>query len=246
MFRKLFGPSSPPFEPQVAADHRVYAIGDIHGRADLLTSLLAQLAEDAAARADGRRVKYVFLGDYIDRGEDSRGVLEQVSARQAADPGGTIYLMGNHEAFLLAFLDDPEQGSRWLGYGGDRTLRSYGISAAGQPPEAIAEALKDKLGPHLTFLTGLERLWQSGDFLFVHAALDPRRALDAQEDRDMLWGNARFLRKGYPEACVVHGHYDDPEPVQSPTRICVDTGAYYSDRLTAVCLDEEIRFLQTV
>ncbi|WP_299961929.1 metallophosphoesterase family protein [uncultured Roseobacter sp.] len=236
-------PEAPPCH--VLPEHRVYAIGDIHGRADLLADLLEKIARDRAAQADARDVKYVFLGDYVDRGERSREVLDQLSALRGQRGQEAVFLRGNHEAALLDFLADPEAGRRWLQFGGDRTLKSYGLDPTGEP-EALRERFHAALGPHLDFLQQTERFWMSGEVLFVHAAVNPRRAIADQEDQDLFWGNRAFLRgRAFPGMRVVHGHYNAFEPVVTPQRICVDTGAYYSDRLTAVCLDAQVRFLST-
>lgn len=227
-------------------------MGDVHGQADLLDDLLNRIEKDARTCADGHEVTYVFLGDYIDRGDDSKNVLARLMDLRDAQVANTVFLLGNHEAFLLAFLDDPQSGARWLDFGGDRTLRSYGVA----PPQRNADAkilqytrdaLHDALGGHLQFITGLDRLWQCGDFAFVHAAINPRLPLDAQHDKDLLWGNQAFLRgrRGRAGVRVVHGHYDSAEPVVRPDRICIDTGAYYSGVLTAVCIDTDVRFIQT-
>lgn len=225
------------------AEHRIYAVGDIHGRADLLAELLEKIWRDSAARSDARLVRYVFLGDYVDRGEHTKEVLDILCELQASLGEAAVFLRGNHEAMLLDFLDDPLGNRRWLEVGGAQTVRSYGLDPSGDL-QALQAGLRAGLGRHLAFLQQTERFWQSGGVAFVHAAIDPSRALAAQEERDLLWGNAGFLRgRGQEGLCVIHGHYDGPEPVVAPHRICVDTGAYYSDRLTAVCLDGEMRFL---
>jgi serine/threonine protein phosphatase 1 len=244
--RQLLGrPRANASAPQVAHTDRIYAVGDIHGRADLLQDLLARIAQDAAARADERRSKYVFLGDYVDRGEQSKQVLEILRSLPAALDADVICLRGNHEAALLDFLEDPEAGARWLNFGGDQTLRSYGLDPAA-PPLRLRDDFRKALGPHLAFLERTERFWISGDVAFVHAAINPRRAIDDQDDQDLYWGNRAFLKgRGRAGRLVVHGHYNDHSPIVTPHRICVDTGAYYSDNLTAVCLDQDVRFLGT-
>jgi serine/threonine protein phosphatase 1 len=231
--------------PRVAADCRIYAIGDVHGRADLLDALLAAIAADAARFADGRAARLVLLGDYVDRGEASAAVLARVAALRQA---GAVCLRGNHEAALLAFLADPGDAG-WLAMGGLQTLASFGV----RPPNprdrravaAAAAALGAALGPALAFLENdLVTFHESGDVVFVHAALAPAVPLPAQDEADMLWGNSRFLERAWQKGrLVVHGHYAAPAPVQAPGRICVDTGAFYSGRLTAVRLDEGVAFL---
>lgn len=251
LIRKFFPPAQTQSAGQVAPEHRIYAVGDVHGRADLLDELLERIAQDAEDRRDKRVPTYVFLGDYIDRGDQSREVLDRLMALSADRGHDTVFLLGNHEAALLAFLEDPQSGVRWLGFGGDRTLRSYGIAppprdADAQTLHQVRRALQEALGPHQAFLTSLKRFWRSGDFIFVHAALKPGVPLEAQQDKDLLWGNRSFVRRhNRAGERVVHGHYDSANPVVRPERICIDTGAYYSNRLTAVCLDDEVRFVQT-
>ncbi len=250
MISRLFCKPPPP-ATQVAPRHRIYAVGDVHGRADLLEDLLDRIAQDMVHQTDARVNTCVFLGDYIDRGDHSKEVLNRLMTLGQAYGPQPVFLLGNHEAALLSFLEDPVSGARWLDFGGDRTLRSYGVAPPQRGAQAkdlwtVHKAFKDALGPHLTFLTGLDRFWQSGDFVFVHAALNPKLPLEEQRDADLLWGNRAFLRgRGRAGIRVVHGHYDDVDPVVKPDRICIDTGAYYSDRLTAVCIDDDIRFLHT-
>lgn len=239
--------------PAPASDERVYAVGDVHGRVDLFLALLHQLTADATARSgDGRQARLVLLGDYIDRGDQSRDVLEAIMRLRAAPGLFTLdCLMGNHEAALLSFLAEPARGVDWLSFGGAQTLASYGV----RPPRvsdvesvrAAAETLAARMGPHLALLrNGLHRMAQSGSIVFAHAGLDPSLPLDAQTDDALFWGRSAFLESR--DDCgrlVVHGHFDADQPVVMATRICVDTGAYYSGRLTAVCLDDDVRFLST-
>ena len=226
--------------PQVAPDERVYAIGDVHGRADLLDALLRTIDADAQRLSDGRTARLVMLGDYVDRGERSAAVLARLAQLAAA---GAICLAGNHEAALLAFIARPAEEAAWLEMGGLQTLASFGV----RPPafrdrrtiEATAAALAAAMGPALDFLRNdLCAIHESGAVVFVHAALVPGRPLAAQDEEALLWGDRRFLARGWAQdRLVVHGHTAAAEPVVAPGRICVDTGAYYSGRLTAVRLD---------
>lgn len=233
--------------PQVAADERVYAIGDVHGRADLLDDLLEVIAADAAACDDGRRTTLVLLGDYVDRGEDSAAVLERVASLRAQ---GAVCLRGNHELALLAFIDDPLAGAGWLEFGGLQTLASYGVPLPGRrAPAALAAAaatLAERMGAHLTFLRdGLAALYESGSVVFVHAALAPGVALSKQDDTALCWGDDRFLHRGWKRGrLVVHGHYAAREPVEAAGRVCIDTGACFTGRLTALRLDGGRKWLQ--
>jgi len=237
--------------PAPAPDTRLYAVGDIHGRADLLAALLPRLEADARTRkADGRRTVLVFLGDYVDRGDHSRAVLDLLAAAGSgwAEP---VFLRGNHEAALLDFLTGPETGAEWLAFGGLQTLASYGVPIpaplpAGDTP-AGAAVLRETaarlglaMGEHIRFLARTHRLYRSGDVICSHAGIDPARPLEAQDDDALLWGRPDLPSRATPPGLrVVHGHFDGDAAVVTPGRICVDTGAYYSGRLTAVRLDAE-------
>lgn len=229
--------------PEPAPGQRIYAIGDVHGRLDLLEALLPKLRADAKAQTDGRQAILVFLGDLVDRGDHSREVLDLVLA-EAWFWAEVVCLRGNHEAALLEFLETPERGAPWLGFGGKQTLASYGvpIPKAIRPDkaelEATAMALSRAMAEHVGFLNRMAPLFRSGDVVLAHAGIDPGVPLEAQTESALLWGRSDFLAAGPPPGLrVVHGHWDNPEPVVTPQRICVDTGAYYSGRLTAVRLD---------
>ncbi len=231
--------------PRIDAHERIYAVGDIHGRHDLLDTLFEKIVEDFYETPDDRQMKIIFLGDYVDRGDHSKDVLDRLVLIKERLPDQTAFLAGNHEAVLLGFLRDPVKNSNWLEFGGRQTLGSYGVA----PPQTLddhtllqrtRDAFLNAIEPHLSFLGGLERYVRSGDVVFVHAGLDPSKSLDQQSDEALLWGNSEFLDNGgYPDLRVVHGHYDANEPVMTPHRVCVDTGAYYSGRLTAIRLDSE-------
>ena len=237
-----------PVEPRVGEDERIYAIGDIHGRADLLVELLAQIRDDIRAHADGRRSSLVLLGDYVDRGDASAEALGHVARLAQA---GAICLRGNHEAALVDFVQDPVAGLSWLEFGGLQTLASYGVAIPDrQNPRALrlaADALAEAMGPHLFFLAGeLPIVHRSGNVVFAHAGLDPAFPLEEQPTEKVLWGSRRFLRSGWrPDAVVVHGHYASEAVSRGPGRICIDTGAYYSNCLTALRLDAGAAILQT-
>ena len=228
---------------------RVYAVGDIHGRLDLLQQMQQLIADDAAA-AD-RRYILVFLGDYIDRGPDSRGVIDRL--RGELLPGfETHFLKGNHEALLLRFLDDGSDGARWLMNGGDATFESYGIPAAPVMDERefpeMGRALRQRLpDSHSAFFDGLEITHREGDYLFVHAGVRPGVALEAQEERDLIWIRSEFLESDESFGFrVVHGHSIGLEPEERPNRVGIDTGAVVSDKLTCAVIEGRgLRFLQT-
>ncbi|MFC2950601.1 metallophosphoesterase family protein [Marinicaulis aureus] len=230
--------------PETAAvpdGKRIYAIGDIHGRADMLDELLYDIEKDAGS-LDAAQL--IFLGDYVDRGDDSRGVIERLIKLQT-EHEDAVFLKGNHEELLLDFLEEPEDLGHWLDWGGEETLESYGISTVGQPKPTLAEqwfALAPK--SHFEFLNALKIRHVEGDFLFVHAGLRPGAPLEDQTDADMLWIRKRFHNASAderPDYVVVHGHTPTNKPVDAGWRIGVDTGAVYGGLLTAVVLEGTTR-----
>lgn len=236
----------------VPAGRRVYAIGDIHGRADLLIRLLEDLRRDAqGGEFDGRPI-LIFLGDYIDRGFQSRDVID-ILLSDAVSPFETYFLKGNHEAAMLQFLSDPSIGPRWAEYGGAETLVSYGI----QPPRTrtslddwsrASEELKQVLPhTHFHFLSNLNLSVRIGDYLFVHAGVRPGVPLDQQSEQDMLWIREDFLGDRKPlGAVVVHGHTPTAAPHRDSRRVGLDTGAYLSGRLTAARFEHDsVEFIAT-
>lgn len=236
-------PPVPPAIPRPDPDHRIYAVGDVHGRADLLDVLLGRIEADAAAQDDHRQPILLFLGDLVDRGDHSREVVDRVLSAWLTW-GRVVCLRGNHEAAMLGFLDDPVAGASWLNFGGRQTLQSYGVPAPPQSagPTALREAgrtLAATLDVHARFLREMPRLFRSGGVVFAHSGIDPARPLDAQDDDTLLWGKSDFLDGELPaDIRVVHGHWARTEAQVTRARVNVDTGAYYSGRLTAVRLDE--------
>jgi serine/threonine protein phosphatase 1 len=228
----------------------VYAIGDIHGRLDLLLRLEAQIAADVAGRP-GAAPLIIYLGDYVDRGPASAGVIGHL-AGDHADGVRRVFLLGNHEERMLAFLMFPARdGPRWLQYGGREALQSYGISDAdldaGDWPrlrDLFAAALPPR---HLDFLRGLSLAARWRDYLFVHAGLNPERDLSAQDPDDLIWIREPFLTSDRDwGVTVVHGHVIGLEPVFRANRIGLDTGAYASGVLTCAVIDvDEVGVLQT-
>jgi serine/threonine protein phosphatase 1 len=225
----------------VPEGRRIYAVGDIHGRLDLLRALHEQIAEDAATAPDQAKT-IVYLGDYIDRGIDSRGVIECLvgAPLEQVTP---IFLLGNHEETLLRFLDDFMVGESWLGFGGDATLYSYGVKLAGLSREqrTMIEAqltLRENMPePHLAFLRGLESHYRIGDYFFAHAGVRPGVPLDKQATEDLIWIRDVFLKSSADHgAVVVHGHSISLEAEDLPNRINIDTGAYATNVLTCLVL----------
>ncbi len=247
----------PPGVPAPAAltppDTAIYAIGDIHGRCDLLEAVHRGIAVDAGARPAQRKV-VVYLGDYVSRGVDSRRVVERVRAWRP--PGFEVAtLKGNHEDLLLRYLDgELEAGRHWFDYDGLDTLAHYGVIAADRQArdDASLESLRRRFAEalpaaHLEFFRGLRVSHREGGYYFVHAGVRPGTALDAQEDRDRMWIRRRFLDSDADHgAVVVHGHCICAEPDVRHNRIGIDTGAYRSGVLTCLVLDgAERAFLQT-
>jgi len=227
---------------------RVYAIGDIHGRLDLLERMIARVNTDI--KEHGGDPLVVTLGDYIDRGPNSRGVLD----RLLSNPFGGRYvaLKGNHEALLESFLDDPSAGADWWRLGGADTLRSFGVDikprmtrrAFARASVQLREALSQQ---HTGFLGSLKTSLPVGRYFFCHAGVKPGVALESQSDEDLLWIRDEFLGSQADFGkIVVHGHTPTEKPEVLANRINIDTGAYFSERLTCAVLDENgHRFIST-
>lgn len=239
-------------EPAKLPDEQVvYAIGDVHGRADLLDLLLDRISNDAAEHVGSASL--ILLGDYVDRGEQSREVIDLCLGRVSAWPGEVVFLKGNHEDALLSFLDNPRDGDAWLGYGGLATLMSYGVGAVREhmPSDELLQAGKDFAAAlpaaHLKFLNTLQLSHRIGDYFFCHAGMDPATVPDRQAPHVLMWGTGQEdLDMSAQPLTIVHGHYVHGAPVQRQKRISIDTGAYFSGRLTAVkLLPGEISFLST-
>lgn len=226
-------------KPRLPDGVRVYAIGDVHGRADLLQSLLTVIDADLERSAPGRAIQ-VFLGDYVDRGPDSRAVIDILIERSRTHE--TVCLMGNHEVFLLEVLNDPSRLQEWRHYGGLLTLVSYGITPTMNPGAEeqveLIEALKRVIPPeHLAFLQQRPSSFACGDYFFVHAGIKPGVPLERQRDEDMLWIRDEFLESEERFAkYIVHGHTPVPAPDIRPNRINIDTGAYATGNLTLLTL----------
>lgn len=226
------------------------AIGDVHGRRDLLEALLAAIDKDS----DGRDARIVFLGDIIDRGPESRQCLDMVIDTLKAYPGSRL-ILGNHEEFLLTFLDaaTPEDrqaaARRWLPNGGTETLRSYGF-AASEPFDDIADRLAADFPAHITALRHAGWMVETGGYVMVHGGIDPDLPLAAQDPVTTRWIRDRFLRfPGPMPKIVVHGHTmtESSLPELHANRIALDTGAIHSGHLTCAVFDGDAppRFLAT-
>ena len=225
---------------------RIYAIGDIHGRLDLLEQMIGEIGRDMDAyHGDGLTVT---LGDYVDRGPDSRGVLDCLARNPFATP--YIPLKGNHEELLERFLRDPSFGTSWRRLGGLETLNSYGISVAplmtGKGYEAAADELQTVIPPaHAKFLESLKVSLDGGKYFFCHAGIRPGIPFERQTEQDLLWIRGEFLNSRLDFGkIVVHGHTPVEEPEILPNRINIDTGAFATGRLTCVVLEgDQRRFL---
>jgi len=239
---------------RVPAGTRVYAVGDIHGRADLLVRLQRMIVDDAADAGEMRRV-VVYMGDYVDRGPDSFEVVEMLLNAPLAG-FERHHLKGNHEDFLLRFLDpgnEDDTGEMWVLNGADSTFESYGVRAWEFPRgadgmRAVRAAFREALPEsHLAFFRNLEMSHREGDYLFVHAGLRPGVPFADQSAHDLMWiRDGFFLSDADFGAVVVHGHSIRPEPEVRPNRIGIDTGAWRSNRLTALVLEAGgRRFLHT-
>lgn len=232
----------------------VYAVGDVHGRYDCVRELLARIADDAAGRARGRRPILIFCGDYVDRGPGSAEVLESLVWLQRHGAFDLHLLKGNHEQALLAFLDDPEAAMDWIEFGGDQTLRSYGVTPPrpGDEPARYARARDEFLdrlpASHLRLIERLELMIGIGDYAFVHAGIRPGVPLERQAEDDLLWIRRGFLDAAGPlEKIIVHGHsWRDSRAEILEHRLGLDTGAYQTGVLTAVRLEDgSVEVMQT-
>lgn len=237
MLRRSGGAAElPPFPARP-----VCVIGDVHGRADLLDRMATRIA----ARDPQRRARCILVGDLVDRGPDSAGVLRRAHALCRAELGRWLCLLGNHERMLLDFLDEPAtHGPRWLANGGEVTAASFGLSLqhGRDRPAALARLAADlaaALGAELRdWLRGLPMLWQEGALVVSHAGIDPARPLAAQDADALLWGRRSGGTQGASAGFwVVQGHVARPAPVMRGRRILVDTGAWRSGRLTAAWLE---------
>jgi diadenosine tetraphosphatase ApaH/serine/threonine PP2A family protein phosphatase len=233
----------------VPEGHRVYAIGDIHGRLDLLSDLLQRIEQDSIS-APGLNKKLIFLGDYVDRGPDSKAVIETLLGLEI--PGFEIItLLGNHESRMTGFAEKPLEDAPWLVWGGMETLASYGVDNNFNRDDEVAmiiasKALRSSIpDAHWNFLKSLPRQQIVGDYMFVHAGINPANSLEDQDPEDLIWIRGEFLHNtGLYEKVIVHGHSISDAPECHPNRIGIDTGAYRSDKLTCVVLEgNSVRFI---
>lgn len=243
-----FAPKSRNAAKPTAGDRLVYAVGDVHGRLDLLEPLIRQIAADVLDVGPARRPVLVFVGDYVDRGLESKGVIDRILALRAEAAFEVRTLKGNHEEAMISFLNDAAAGPEWCEYGGAQTLASYGVAQPKLRGDAAEwERTREEFGrlipaSHLAFLSSLELILTIGDYAFVHAGLRPGLSIEDQDAHDLMWIRDVFLNERRPfEKVVVHGHTPEEEPYIGPSRIGIDTGAYATGVLTAVRLAGEER-----
>lgn len=249
-FRSLFPKDRGAGEPSVPDGYRVYAVGDIHGRGDLLDDALERIEADIDSRRPARNI-VVFLGDLIDRGPSSAQVIERVRTYRRADVR-TVFLIGNHEEVLLRLLRGESRFLRdWLSFGGAECAKSYGISPAElkrmDPAQSVA-VLNDKIpAEHRAFLMDFVDTFRIGSYLFVHAGIRPGVPLPEQTQADLRWIREPFLENGEDHGfIVVHGHTIAEQIDVRDNRIGLDTGAYRTGVLTTMGLEGRERwFVQT-
>lgn len=223
--------------PPIVVDHPFAVIGDIHGCDDLLASLLDKLASETP------EAELVFVGDYIDRGEQSAQVLRRLQSLE-----GGQFLLGNHERMCLDFIDQPEEkGLRWLRNGGLQTVASFGVSGSTNALTALRDATVEAMGADLiAWLRDLSLTYQNGNVYAVHAAAHPEKPIEEQGEKPLIWGHPKFRK--YPRhdgLWVVHGHTIVEFPKVSQGTVSIDTGAYASNRLTAAVFHRgDVQFIQ--
>lgn len=225
------------------AGQRIYAVGDVHGCLDQLDAMHRAIAADLAARPHGD-VLVIHLGDYIDRGPDSAGVIARLLGPFAVAGVRVLNLVGNHEDLLLGALEGRRREIEvWIGNGGHAALQSWGV-APRTPPKRWGELIP---GPHIGFMRGLALMHRAGGYVFVHAGVRPGLALSEQTREDLLWIREPFLSSDKPhEAVVVHGHTpEENDPVVKANRIGLDTGAVLGGPLSCGVFEaDRLRFIQ--
>ena len=229
-------------------NRRIYAIGDIHGRLDCLKEIQARIQHHLNKYPVSDSV-LVYLGDYIDRGPDSKGVIDRLLQKKITNK--TVFLKGNHEYALELFLNDDLSYSTWCRWGAEATLSSYGIvpclpDASEEEVEQMRQQLKGRVANHKRKFYSKLKMWhEEGDFLFVHAGLRPGVALKDQYPEDLMFIREEFLTQPVTiEKTIVHGHTIFEKPLVRDKSIGIDTGAYKTGKLTAIVLDQKgCRFL---
>ena len=247
MLKRLFRSKRADAWPTGPAGKRAYAIGDVHGRLDLLIDILGQIEKDHLSRPPAQAF-LVMLGDLVDRGPHSKGVIDHLIDNPPTF-ARTVYLKGNHEEFFLGALSgNLSMLSNWLVYGGAECAESYGVSEGwilNAAPSDIAHRIASAVPqPHKDFLDGMADTFRFGDYLFVHAGIRPGVELDSQTGKDLRWIREGFLDDRTDHGVmVVHGHTIVEKVEEHPNRIAIDTGAYRSGLLTALAIEGRERWL---
>jgi serine/threonine protein phosphatase 1 len=222
---------------------KIYVIGDIHGRSDLLDRIVREIEWDLGSAMPSDCLT-VTLGDYIDRGPDSRGVLDRLSRNPFSMP--YVALRGNHEEMFELFLTNATVGKHWQLQGGLETLRSYGVALGLGQPGAIRDfgevsrALNAAVpAEHIDFLSSLQLSLDLDQYFFCHAGVRPGVPFNEQAREDLLWIRDEFLLSNLNLGkIVVHGHTPVPQPEVRANRINIDTAAYETGHLTCLVLED--------
>ncbi len=250
--KRIFSRVKPaePWTARAPDGVRIYAVGDIHGRRDLLDQLLAQIEADDDARSSAN-TQLIFLGDLADRGDDSRGVIDRLMTLGAAS-NDVHFIFGNHEELLMrAWEGDPRAAGVFNRNGGRDTMLSYGVDPDrydDATPEQIVDIIRTTIPPsHIEFLRSFRDWIVAGDYLFVHAGIRPGVPIDQQDLADLRWIRGEFTGfEGAHDQMVIHGHSITEHVDDQPNRIGIDTGAFATGRLTAIGIEGSKRwFLQT-
>ena len=226
----------------------IFTVGDIHGCSKQLKSLLSKLLNNS--EFNNQRDLLIFLGDYIDRGPNSREVIDQLINLNKQNIKA-VFLMGNHEQIIIDFLFDKINNlKQWLNLGADQTFKSYDIEVAEFIKDGFEDDKIDKLRnvfldklskEHAYFLKNLKLTYNLGDYLFIHAGINPEKSLSEQNKMDFLWSRSdKFFDKNFEfEKVIVHGHTPEKEVVNFPYRINIDTGCFFSGKLSCVYLNDQ-------
>lgn len=237
-FQKLGGQKA-NYVPDLPEGVRIYVVGDVHGRFDLLCALQDKISADASGAA---RIIEIYLGDYIDRGPQSREVIDLLIGL-TRDRRERIFLKGNHEETLLKFLNDPQILASWRQFGGVETLHSYGVDLSVLRDEQGYEQIQKEFAArfsasHRGFFQSLQTSATIGGYFFVHAGVRPGVPLEEQKEEDLMWIRQDFLEsRANHGKVIVHGHTPVEQPEIWPNRINIDTGAYLSNKLTCLVLE---------
>lgn len=226
----------------------IYAVGDIHGCLNQLIQLNKKIISQENFKKNDDII--IYLGDYIDRGLKSKQVIDEL-LKIETQGFKTYFLLGNHEAILSDFLFKKKNNIKiWLDYGADQTFRSYGIELVEYIKDGFDDYIIDKLrdaflkklsSEHKNFFKNLKVKFEKGNYLFVHAGIDPRKSLLEQTTKDYLWSRSEiFFDKSFKaEKIIVHGHTPEENIVNNLFRINIDTGCYFTGKLSSVCLNDE-------